>query len=293
MLFGAQISMYVAIRDATVSWLGYKEIVAGVKDLGLQSFELDVGRELKSEPILDISTESGRRTVVKMLEAENLRVCALYVSQDFTKENVEPEVKWVVDACKAASSLGVDAVRIDVPWSPKPGVAVEEYAKMMAKCIREVLGRTKDLDVSLGMENHGMLGNSRGFFQEILNDVKSERLGLTLDTGNLYWYGYPLDEVYEIIESFAPYVKHTHLKSFSFSEERRQTRRKPGEDYPKNGAPLYKGDIDLRRVIKTLKKAGYDKDLTIEDDYRYISNLPQEQGLDTVREEVKYMKSLI
>ncbi len=282
--------MYVAIRDSMVMWLGYKEVIAGVKDLGLESFELALRRDLKGEAGFDVSTEKGRREVVKRLKSENIRICALLVANDFAKEDADQEIKWVVDACKAASSLGVDAVRIDVPRS-KPGFTLDESAKLTAKCIREVIERTKGLDVSLGMENHGAIGNNREFIQMVLSAVRSERMGLTLDTGNFYWYGYPLDEVYEIIESFAPYVKHTHVKNLSFSEERRKIKRKLGEDYPKTAAPLHKGDIDLKRVVSTLKRAGYDKDLTIEDES--LGNFPQEQRLDIVKREIEYMKNLI
>ena len=33
-----------------------------------------------------------------------------------------------------------------------------------------------------------------------------------MDTGNFYWRGYPLSEVYGILEVLAPFAKHTHLK---------------------------------------------------------------------------------
>lgn len=282
--------MYVAIRDAIVSWLGYKDLIAGVKDLELKSLELAVGKDLKTPSGFDLSTDRGRQDAIRRLEAEDLQICALLVSQDFAKEDVEPEIKWVVDACKTASSLGVDAVRIDVPGS-RSGLAVKQAAELTAKCTRQIIERTKGLGVALGMENHGVIGNTREFIRGVLEAVGSERLGLTLDAGNFYWYGYRLDEVYEIVETFAPYVKHTHFKNLSFSEERRKIRRKPGEDYPKSAAPLHRGDIDVRRVVDMLKKAGYDKDLTIEDES--LDNFPREQRLGIVKEEVRYMKSMV
>ncbi len=116
-------------------------------------------------------------------------------------------------------------------------------------------------------------------------------MGLTLDTGNFYWYGYPLQEVYKIILDFAPYVKHTHLKNVSYSEERRNVVRKPGEGWPKVAAPLYVGDINLERVVDMLNKAGYDKDLTIEDES--LGNFPREQRAEILRKDIEFVKRLI
>jgi len=271
--------------------LGYDEVIAGVKDLGLESFELGVGRELKSGVGLNISTKEERKEVTRRLRSEGVHICALLVANDFAKEDVKAEIKWVVDACRAASALGVDVVRIDVPHQMKTGTTLEDYARLTARCVQQVIDETKDLDVSLGMENHGRIGNNREFIEGVLNAVKSERMGLTLDSGNFYWYGYPLDEVYTLIESFAPYVKHTHIKNLSFSRERRQVRRTIGEDYPKTAAPLYQGDIDLKRVVNVLKKTGYDKDLTIEDES--LGNFPPEQRLGIIRKDVEHLKSLI
>jgi len=281
--------MYVAIRDSIVSWLGYKKVIECVKDLGLETFELEVKRNLNLGLEFDISTEKKRREIIKRLESENVRICAFLVANDFSREDVEAEIRWIIDACKAASSLNVDVVRIDSIH--KKHVSMKECTRLIAKYIREIIAGIKDLDVSIGIENHGIIGNDKEFLREILDSVKSERVGLTLDTGNFYWYGYPLDEVYEIIELFAPYVKHTHIKNLSFSEKRRNVRREPGEGYPKTASPLYKGDIDLKWVVNTLKKVGYDRDLTIEDES--IGNFPLEQRLDIIRKDVEYMKSLI
>jgi len=282
--------MYVAIRDDIVSWIGFKDVVAGVKDLGLKSFELNVGRDLKSKAGFDLSTEKSRKDVVNTLKSKGVQICALLVANNFAKEDAEAEIKWVVDSCVAASSIGADAVRIDSPHRA-PNATMEQYTERTVKCVREVLERTKDLEIPLGMENHGVVGNDRNFVREVLETVNSERMGLTLDAGNFYWSGYPLSEVYEIIESFAQYAKHTHFKNLSFSKERQQIRRQPGEGYPKTGAPLYSGDIDLGWVVKKLKKSGYDGDLTVEDES--LSNFPQEQRVDIVRKDIEFMKRLV
>ncbi len=279
--------MYVAFRDDHVPLIGYEDLFKCIRDLGLASIEMNIGRDLKGK-IFDLSTGSGRKEAASKLEAEKVSVCALLVANNFAKEDFKSEIKWVVDVCRAAQSIGTNTVRIDVPWRPASSIA--EMAKMNARCIREVIEETRDLDVSLGMENHGRLGNRTEFIREVLDTVRSERLGLTLDTGNFYWYGYPLSEVYEIIETFAAYVKHTHAKNLRFSKERREITREPGEGYPGTAAPLYEGDINLKRVVDMLKKAGYNKDLTVEDES--LGNYPQQQRLEITKKNIEHLKSL-
>jgi sugar phosphate isomerase/epimerase len=283
--------MYVAIRDSQVLAVGYKDVITGIKDLGLESFELNVGRDLNSGLLFDISKEEKVDKIISRLESENVSICALLVANDFVGENVEGEIQWVADVGRAASALDIKTVRINPVMKSDPSVDARGYAKLTAKCIKEILRRTEHIHVSLAMENHGIIGNNREYIQDVISSVKSERLGLTLDTGNLYWYGYPLDKVYEIIESLASYVKHTHVKNLSFSEEKQQSYREPGEGYPRTASPLYAGDIDLRRVLKVLKTAGYNGDLTIEDES--LINFPRGQRLQITREDIEYMKSII
>ena len=96
--------------------------------------------------------------------------------------------------------------------------------------------------------------------------VGSPRLGLTLDTGNFYWFGHPLSKVYQLYEMFAPRVFHTHIKSIGYPAEEREKQREVGWQYGKYHGPIYEGDIDFARVIAILKKAGYTNDLCIENE---------------------------
>src|SRR5438067_1992868 len=80
-----------------------------------------------------------------------------------------------------------------------------------------------------------------------LQAVDSPRVGLTLDVGNLYWYGHPLSELYRLYERFGPFVKHTHVKNIAYPAELQEQQREIGYKYGQYSAPLDEGDIDLRR----------------------------------------------
>ena len=73
-----------------------------------------------------------------------------------------------------------------------------------------------------------------------------------MDTGNFYWYGNPIDKVYEILKSVAKYTKHTHVKNIQYPEETRNQQREIGWEYGKYVSPIYEGDIDHDRVIRML-----------------------------------------
>jgi sugar phosphate isomerase/epimerase len=116
------------------------------------------------------------------------------------------------------------------------------------------------------MENHGPQANDAEFLAGVLEAIPDPRLGLTLDTGNFYWSGQPLSELYRIYERFAPRVRHTHMKSIAYPPEERERRRETGWKYGEYASPLAKGDIDLPRVLKLFRQAGYDGSLTIENE---------------------------
>ena len=119
--------------------------------------------------------------------------------------------------------------------------------------------------MDLGIENHGFQGNDPDFIEGLLARVDSPRLGLTLDSGNFYWRGWPLSKVYAIFEQFAPVVKHTHIKNIAYPPEMRETQREMGYEYGKYVCPIHEGDIDHARYIAILHSAGYDRDICLED----------------------------
>jgi len=293
--------LYVAIRDFTVRWVGYRDVFTGLKDLGLKGFELYLDRELKGAKYSDMgeevslgfdaSTSEKTRQLSQKLEAENLTVCAILVENDFARPDIEAEIKWVVDACNVAPEIGCDTVRINPPMRIQEGVSEQECVERTVKCCREIIDRTSQTGVSLAMENHGLIGNRFEFLKAIFDGVGSERMGLTLDTGNFYWYGHPLEKIYDNVQKFSRKVKHTHIKNLKFSEQKRNVMRKPGEDWPNSAATIYEGDVDHKRIVQLLRAAGYNKDLTLEDES--LGTFAPEQRIRILKEDIKFLNSLI
>jgi len=293
--------MYVAIRDFTVRWLGYEELFGGLKDLKINDFELYVSKNLKQTAYqdmdyvadlgFDLSSKDKRIKTLEELKAKHLNICAILIENDFGRNDLESEIRWGLDACYAASELGIRAVRINSVMRPQLEILEKEYTERTIKSIKKILKGTEGFNVCLALENHGVIGNKREFLRDVIDGVASERLGLTLDTGNFYWFGYPLDEVYEIIQEFASYVRHVHLKNVTFSLSERNKKREPGFNWPDSAATIYAGDLDHQHIVNILKSSGYDGDLTIEDES--LNKFPEGERLKIIKKDIDFIKSLL
>jgi sugar phosphate isomerase/epimerase len=290
--------MFLAIRDFTVKWVGYDTVFEGLRALGIPSFELFVSRELKVESYLDmgyttelgfdVSSKEAIEDLKRRLRDVRLSVCAILVENDFSSEDLNREVDYVVSAIKVASELEVGVVRINAVMRPIAGYDLDKHVKRVADAVGRCMKTCRNLGVSLAVENHGVVANKREFLRMLFHTVDDEHLGLTLDTGNFYWFGYPLSEVYDIVKEFASKVKHTHVKNAVVEANKRETFRKPGDV---KMAPLYQGDIDLKSIVETLRKTGYDYDLTIEDES--LDMFKGDERLEVLKKDVEFIRKII
>jgi len=288
--------LFLSLRDALIKWAGYNTVFEGLKDLGVSSFELFINREMKVKSYLDaayaadvdVSSKCFREDLKKRLKELNLSICAILVENDFSSENLKREVDYVLSSIEVASGLEVSVVRINAVMRSITGYSMEKYAKRVADAIEECMDMCRNLGVSLAIENHGVIANRREFLRLLFQTIDDEHLGLTLDTGNFYWFGYPLSEVYSIVEEFAPRVKHTHIKNAVAEPDRKEAFRGVGEV---KMAPLYQGDIDLRRIVSILRRAGYNYDLTIEDES--LGMFSGGERINILKRDVEYIQKLL
>ncbi|MCK6472163.1 MAG: sugar phosphate isomerase/epimerase [Planctomycetes bacterium] len=264
--------MYVAIRDCQVKHGNFPDIWTGLKALEVQWVEVAVERDLSVEQWPNPDTGKpfrlGERLELKRFEEElgrhNIRVTALLMANRFN-EDLEAEVKWGVDCVNLAHGLNAPAVRVDMVAHGE-GIDQAAFEKRCVEAAKRILKETRGSGVALAVENHGKIANQPEFLERIFGGVGDERMGLTFDTGNFYWWGYPLEEVYRIMERVAPRARHTHVKNIKYPADKRNAKREIGWEYGTYRAPVYEGDIDHARVAKVLRKAGYDGALTLEDE---------------------------
>lgn len=289
--------MFVSIRDAVVRHGGYDNVLDGLRALDLNAVEIHVQRDLTVTALTNSRQRHNLRTPdgVRALEQEamqhGIHISAFLLANDFGKPDAEEQEAWMTQAVKVASQLGVPAVRVDAVISGWDALGVNGAARLFADHIQRVLDLTDDTDVRLGIENHGSLGNRPEFLRAVLDAVSSPRLGLTLDTGNFYWFGHPLSRVYDIQRQFASSVKHTHVKNIRYPEDLRERQRPIGYEYGKFVCPIPDGDIDHAVVVDILRQGGYDGDLCIEDES--LGKFAVEERRQILKRDAEHLKALV
>jgi len=284
--------MFLEERDIPKSF-SFGNFFEVLTELDLKSFKLRKTRDLKfAEEIeksfqeyLNLNDVYNFNKLRKKLEEQGYVISALLLANDFMPNILDEQVKYVVLSCEIAEKLGVEVVRINGPMRVIDGYTVDMYVELTKKALDIIKNNCK---VTLAIENHGVISNRPDYLEKLFSLYDPEFLGLTLDTGNFYWYGHPLSKVYEIIKKFASRVKHTHIKNATVPPNNREKIRKPAQVIM---APLYEGDIDLRQVFKLLREKGYTRDLTIEDES--MGRFTPEERKNIIRKDVAFLKEIL
>jgi sugar phosphate isomerase/epimerase len=266
--------MFVTIRDDILMTAGFDSIADGLRKCGISGVELAAERDYTCRPILaadhlsriHLDRDDEVNLLKEQMESANTQISALLAPNNFNSSNIDAELAWVIRIVEVAALVGARAVRIDAIMENADSMPRQQREDIFHKCVTHILKNTEGLNVNLGIENHGSQGNDPKFLEGLIQRVNSPRLGITMDIGNLYWAGYPLDELYRILNELAPYTKHTHVKNIDYPANIRNTRRQIGYAYEKYVSPIPDGNVDIPKVVGYLKKAGYQHDLCIEDE---------------------------
>lgn len=263
-----------------------------MKLVGIDGIEVTVNDKLDLAGLrhpdkkYSIANAEGIKVLLDDLYSAGLRITALAMSNHFD-DRPDFEVEWGQKVAEAAKALGVTAVRIDVvPRKLKR----EQFLPFSIDVLKRLIAATESTGVRFGIENHGNTTNDPQFLSPLLAGVGSDRLGLTLDTGNFYWFGHPLAKVYEFVEQYASRVFHTHCKSIRYPAEDREKQRPMGSRYAELCCPITDGDIDYARVVGILKKVGYANDMCVENES--LRKYKPDEVADVLKKEVQLLRSV-
>ncbi len=258
----------LAMREVILRHLKPDNIWTAAKHMGLEGMEVTITEKLELPHLVHpegpytAADIAGLNRVRKDMERSGVRITAFCMYNRFA-ERPDWEAEWCGRVARVAKALGVSAIRIDVVAHK---MSKEDFLPLAMKALRKAMAEVEPTGVPLAIENHGAVTNDPDFLEALFRGVGSPLLGLTLDTGNFYWYGHPLSKLYEIFEQFASRVFHTHLKGINYPPEKRETQRPMGWEYGKYQCPIYQADVDFHRVAAILDKAGYQGDLCIENE---------------------------
>ena len=289
--------MYASLRHNMVVDDAFTSPVEGMRHLGVEAFEVELTHDfmvcaMDSRERIPLKTDEDAAAYKKHIAELGLNACCFLTACDFSAGDAEENVGWVTRAIELADVIGMPCVRIDSAMKREHELDFEARVGLFAENLRAVLDRTAGSKITMGIENHGYQGNNLAFQLNVYKAVGSDRLGATMDTGNFYWRGYPLSEVYGILRVLAPYAKHTHLKNINYPEETREVMREGGWEYGTYVSPLDEGDIDHAKVLRILKDAGYDGDICIEDESLGHYATPEER-VAVLERDVAHVKQII
>jgi sugar phosphate isomerase/epimerase len=282
----------VSCRDLHLKVASLPDSWSCMKALGAEATEVYVGLDLGCANLFHpqrkytVATADGIKALKDDLSASGCRITAFMMSNRFD-EQLEQELESARGLVKAAQALGVDVIRIDVVPRKLSG---EQFLPFAIDTGKRLCAVAEGTPVRFGVENHGEITNNPLFLEKLFDRVGSERLGLTLDCANFYWWGLPLKELYPTYEKLAPRVVHTHCKSIRYPADKQNVQRKIGWEYAKYNCPIYEGDLDFKRIVEILRKANYRGDLCVEDES--LGKYPKDDQADILRKEIAMLKGL-
>src|SRR5688572_22239430 len=206
--------MDVAIRDAMAATIDSPaRSFHSLRQIGAAAVEIEVAPGFTTPNLWEAAGEPYRvyRTVetgrlAERLAGEGLRASALLVATASAGPDADGHVEWAARVAAAAGDRGAAVVRLD-PLARDKSLPSERVRDDFIRRVQKLLDDTAGTGIDFGIENHGPHANDPAFLDDIFRAIPDPRLGLTLDTGNFYWFGHPLSEVYRIIEHFAPRTK--------------------------------------------------------------------------------------
>jgi sugar phosphate isomerase/epimerase len=153
------------------------------------------------------------------------------------EEGIKLAKEWIV----AASKMGAPVLRLfsgDIPKGYED--KWEEVAGWMIACYKECLPVAEKYGVKLGIQNHGDMLQTAAQCKYVLDALKSQWVGLIVDTGN-----FKTEDPYKDIAAVVPYAVNWQIKESVFGI---------GSKIP----------TDYKRLVRIIKEGGYKGYLPVE-----------------------------
>jgi sugar phosphate isomerase/epimerase len=230
-----------------LSFLDFLDYAAGI---GCTHIELMLD-DVWPEDALDArprQLQEAASRVQREVQAHNLRISALGARNDFVQldeDAIESQVTRMRRVCAMAEVLGDETVVRAEGGVLKDAVPEDRQWEAMRECFARCIPFLDELEVSLAIDNHGLVTNDGDKLAEMLEHLDHPRIGSNLDTMNFRWAGHDVATCNRFYDRLAPHVLHTHFKDGT------------GTQAEYSGAALGAGEIDLSHALVALKKSGY------------------------------------
>lgn len=254
-------SLWGAIRDGQMT---ITDAVRWVAEHGGEHIEIvPIGFDLIQNPglidqIRQAASEAG-------IEISNYAIGANFIA-DSEAEYQEKiaEVKRHVDI---AARLGVKLMRHDVATRPLEQTSIQQFESdlpHLVQACREIADYAAQYGITTSVENHGFYIQAADRVQRLVLEVDRPNYKTTLDIGNFMCAD---EDSVVSVQKNLPFASMIHLKDFYL----RPSYLNPGEGWFRTaggnylrGAIIGHGDIDMREVLRVIKRSGYNGYLSVE-----------------------------
>jgi sugar phosphate isomerase/epimerase len=251
--------------------MGLEDVWAAMDAIGISRVEVRVAEDLSCPGLFEngstpyrMDTPEAREKLRRKLTEKKKSIAAFCAVVRLEKgKSDEGNLRWIAKIAEAAVDLDRPVIMIPVGGS---GFSDEEFVKRAIAFVKELVPIAERHGVQITLENLGHYWNRREILEPVLKAVPPDRVGLALDITNMYWFGHPLSKLYDLAEALAPYVRYVHVKNVNYPTDKREVQRAEGWEYGRYACPVREGDVDFRKIVTLLSKAGYRGDLTLEDD---------------------------
>lgn len=270
--------MKIGVVCLSLSCMDFADVLGFVGSIGGEAIELCTVKGAHNGT-LDLDGPD-RSSIVRAVEGRGLHIASVAGYNDFASSepgDLHKELERLEYYCRLAADLGVGIVRA-MGGNAQPSLSAEQMIRNITGGFRVAVDMAKQYGVTLALENHGVVVNDGPTLLRIVEEVASDNLGLTLDTGNFCWAGHGLEEAHRYFEQLAPHVVSVHLKDLATAEGSKT-----------QFVALGDGRVDLRHVVDSLADRGYQGALLCE--YEGMGD-PKELLKSGAFEQERYVRGL-
>jgi sugar phosphate isomerase/epimerase len=264
----------VGIRDGYLRGIEAVDVWSAADRIGVTQIEAAVDPQLGLRDLFEgsdapysLATPDALARLKAKLVEQKKSICAFTAVYNLDGKQSEADaVAWIGVIAEAAKELGVPAILVPVPGGK--GMTDAAFIERGKSFLARLVPIAEKTGVHLALENLQLFWNRIEVLEPVLGSLPKEHVGLSHDAINMYWYGHPVNKVYEMTERVAPYVRrYCHAKNNSYPPDQKNIMRTPpGSGYGESAVSIREGDLDFHRILDLYAKAGFRGVVTIEDD---------------------------
>jgi sugar phosphate isomerase/epimerase len=227
-------------------------------------------------------TPQERKELLNILKNVNYEaIFAWGHPNGFMDVNINEAIDEITKYIKISNLLGQDKIRIAASSIAYYDTSHSIQIDIACKSIKKIISIAEDYGVKLALENHGDF-----FIEEILKiieNVNSEYLGITFDTGNSLRFH---EDCVSALRTYGGRVLLVHAKDVAPEKGI-----PPDDPTFLNCTAAGKGIVDFKNIFLELKKNGFDGMVLIEIS-RLHSSFEHIDETEIINEGIRYLKKL-